>query len=93
MKKENKFNNKKYILEKDEENLFDYNVVKELVTTYFNSFDYIFIDQAYNKLRLKGFNDKDNKNFKKSNDIKTLDDYLKNYCAYKCKWCKLKKIK
>lgn len=93
MHKEYEFNNIKYILEKDEENLFNYSEVKELVTTYFNNFDYIFIDQAYNKLRLKGFNNKNNKNFKKSNDINTLDNYLKNYCAYKCKWCLLKKIK
>lgn len=93
MQKEYEFNNIKYILEKDEHNLFDYSVVKELVTDYFNNFDYIFIDEAYNKIRLKGFNEKSNKNFKKANDIKTLDNYLENYCAYKCKWCLLKKVK
>jgi len=93
MKQEYEFNNKKYIIEKDENNLFDYEQLKELVTNYFDNFDYIFIDEAYNKIRLKGFNEKDNKGYKKSNDIKSLNDYIENYCAYKCRWCLLKKVK
>lgn len=92
MNKEYELNNTKYIIEKGEEDLFDYEQIKELVTDYFNVYDYIFIDQAYNKLRLKGFSNKENKVFKKNNDIKTLDSYISNYCAYKCKWLLLKKI-
>ena len=33
-----------------------------------------------------------NKKCNKINNISLLDDYLKNYCAYNCKWFLLKKI-
>lgn len=91
--KEYIFNENKYKIEKSNGDIFDYELVKELVTEYFDIYDYIFVDQAYSKLRLKGFCDKENKNYRKNNDIKNLDDYIKNYCAYKCKWFLLKKIK
>ncbi len=93
MKKEYEFNNLKYELEKDDHGLFDYEVVKELVTDYFNQYDYIFIDEAYNKIRLKGFCKKTNRIYKKNNNIDTLNDYIENYCAYNCRWCLLKKLK
>ncbi len=93
MLKEYEFNNKKYIIEKDDNKIFDYETMKDLITSYFDDYDYIFADVAYNKLRLKGFCDKNNKLYKKNNDITTLDDYIKNYCAYNCKWLLLKKQK
>lgn len=93
MLKEYEFNNKKYIIEKDDNKIFDYETMKDLITSYFDGYDYIFADVAYNKLRLKGFCDKNNKLYKKNNDITTLDDYIKNYCAYNCKWLLLKKQK
>lgn len=87
------FNNIKYSLEHDDGKIFDYDLVKELVTDYFVSYDYILFDMAYNKLRLKGFCDKDNKKYKEINDFSKLNDYIKNYCAEGCKWFYLKKIK
>ena len=51
-----------------------------------------FGDYAYNKLRLKGFCNFKNKNRKEINDIKNLDSYIKNYCAYGSKWFLLKKM-
>lgn len=93
MLKEYEFNNKKYIIEKDDNKIFDYETMKDLITSYFDDYDYIFADVAYNKLRLKGFCDKNNKLYKKNNDITTLYDYIKNYCAYNCKWLLLKKQK
>lgn len=93
MQKEYEFNGEKYLLEKDDNKIFDYEEVKELLTTHFKDYDYVFADLAYNKLRLKGFCDIGNKLAKKTNDIKTLEDYLKNYCAYNCKWFLLKKLK
>lgn len=93
MLKEYEFNNKKYIIEKDDNKIFDYETMKDLITSYFDDYDYIFADVAYNKLRLKGFCDKNNKLYKKNNDITTLDEYIKNYCAYNCKWLLLKKQK
>ncbi len=86
------FNNK-YELEKDYKDGFDYEATKELMTDYFDSYDYILGDWSYGKLRLKGFCDKKNKKFKSLNDIKMIDDYIKTYCAHDCKYFILKKVK
>lgn len=67
--------------------------VKEKYTDYFYDFDYILGDYAYNKLRLKGFCEKNNPRFNKINDFNTKNTYLKNLCAYKCKYFVLKRVK
>ena len=85
-------NNKEYEVVRDDD-VFDLETVKELLTDYYDDFDYIFGDQAYNKIRLKGFYESNNKKVKALNDIKNLDDYIVNYCAYGCKVFLLKKIK
>ncbi len=85
--------NNEYELIEDNGDSFDEGLVKEKYTDYFYDFDYILGDFAYNKLRLKGFCEKNNKRFNKINDIKTKDDYLKKQCAYKCKYFVLKKVK
>ncbi len=69
MNKEYEFNGNKYVIEKDEFKVFDYSTVKELFTDYFDVFDYVFGDIAYNKLRLKGFCKKTNKRYNKTNKI------------------------
>ena len=69
------FNNK-YELEKNYKDGFDYEATKEIWTEYFDDYDYILGDWSYGKLRLKGFCDKKNKNFKPINDIKTVDNYI-----------------
>lgn len=89
--KKYKFNDLDYLFEKGDESLIDYESLKELVTDYFKEYDYIFIDESYNKVRLKGFYDKDNKKVKDLNNIKNLDNYITNYCAYGCRWALLKK--
>ena len=63
------------------------------ITEYYDGFDYILGDYAYGKVRLKGFNDKDNKYFKAINDISKVKEYIGNCCAYGCKYFILKKIK
>ena len=93
MNKEYEFNGNKYVIEKDEFKVFDYSTVKELFTDYFDVFDYVFGDIAYNKLRLKGFCKKTNKRYNKTNNIDDLDNYINNYCAYNSKWFLLKKVK
>ncbi len=65
----------------------------EKFTDYFYDFDYVLGDYAYGKLRLKGFNDSDNKNFKDYNDIQRLDEYLETYCAYGCRYFVISKVK
>ena len=47
-------------------------------------------EDSYGKVRLKGFNDKENKNFKPVNDINKVDEYIENCCAYGCKYFILK---
>ena len=53
---------------------------------YFYDFDYVVGDWAYDKLRLKGFYSDDNKKAKDFNKISSLDRYLKENCAYECKY-------
>ena len=72
---------------------FNESEFKEKFTDYFYDFDYILGDYSYNKLRLKGFCDKNNKRYSKVNDFNTKNDYLKNQCAYECKYFVLKKVK
>ena len=82
-----------YEIIEDKENSLELSELEEKVTDYFDDFDYIFGDYAYDKLRLKGFNDKTNKNLKEINDIKHLDLYIEEYCAYGAKYFLLKKVK
>ena len=93
MNKKYEFEGQNYIIDKDDNKVFDYDLVKELFTDYFKDYDYVLGDFSYNKLRLKGFCDKNNKKLTKINDIKELDNYIKNYCAYNCKWFLIKKVK
>ncbi len=85
------YNNINYEIIKDYKNGFSNEDVKEKLTDYFNEFDYILGDWSYGKLRLKGFCDKKNKNFKEINDIETLEEYVKTHCAYDCRYFVLKK--
>lgn len=87
------FENNEYELIEDNGDVFNESEVREKYTDYFYDFDYILGDYAYNKLRLKGFCDKNNKRYNKINDYNTKDDYLKKLCAYKCKYFVLKKVK
>lgn len=81
-----------YEVIKNEKDAIDEDVLKEKITEYFDGFNYILGDWAYGKLRLKGFNDKDNKNFKNINDIKNVEEYIEKYCAYGCRYFILKKV-
>lgn len=66
--------------------------IEALITPYFDEYDYICGDYSYDKLRLKGFNDKTNKNFNNINDIATYNDYIKELCSYKAKHFLIKKV-
>ena len=56
------------------------------ITEYYDGFDYILGDYAYGKVRLKGFNDKDNKYFKAINDISKVNEYIENNKDELCLW-------
>lgn len=91
--KEIKINGIVYELEKNYKDAFEISIVTEKYTDYFKVFDYVFGDFSYDKLRLKGFYDDRNKNAKKINKISGLDNYIKNYCSYECRYFLLKKKK
>ena len=93
MNKTIKINDIDYEIIENVKDGFDKEVVLEKCTDYFNDFDYIVGDWAYNKLRLKGFYDKKNVKCSKLNNIENLEKYLKNNCAYGCRWFEIKKIK
>ena len=56
--------NKKYEVIKNEKDALDISDLEGKITDYYDNFDYILGDYAYGKVRLKGFNDKNNKYFK-----------------------------
>lgn len=93
MLKKVEINNINYEIVRNDGNCIDKDVLSEKITDYFDDYDYIFGDYAYDKVRLKGYYDSTNKKSKKINDIKYLDDYIKNYCSYGARVFLLKKIK
>ena len=88
-----KINDIEYEVIINERDAIDKDILKEKITDYFDGYDYIVGDWAYGKVRLKGFYDSKNKNCKNFNDIAKVEDYVKNNCAYGCKWFELKKCK
>ena len=88
-----KINDSEYELVKNEGECFNYDQLVEKTTDYFDDYDYIFADYAYEKIRLKGFYESKNKKAKEINDIANLDNYITNYCAYGAKYFLLKKVK
>jgi uncharacterized protein YutD len=91
MEKTVEINNKRYKIIKEYRDGYEQEAVENLLTDYFEEYDYVFGDWAYSKLRLKGFNKSDNKNVNKINDIANLDNYIKVNCAYDCKYFLLEK--
>ena len=86
-------NNKTYEVINNYKDAINIQELETKITDYFDYFDYIVGDISYGKLRLKGFNKKDNKNYKSFNDIERVDDYIKNNCAYGCRWFMIREIK
>lgn len=62
------------------------------LTDYFYDYDYVVGDWAYGKLRLKGFYDKANKKMIAINNYEKAQEYLKNNCAFGCKYFIAKKV-
>ena len=86
-------NNRKYQVLNNYKDAINVEELGKKKTEYFDDFDYIVWDIAYGKLRLKGFNSKTNKNFKDLNDVDKVSDYIKNNCAYGCRWFMISEIK
>ena len=90
--KEIEINRIKYIIKKNIKEALDDANLSERLTDYYNNYDFIVGDWAYGKLRLKGFNNKNNKNYKKYNDSVLIEKYIKDYCAYGCRYFVLEKL-
>ena len=88
-----KINNIDYVLEKDYKDAFVLEEVIDLCTDYFETFDYIFGDYSYSKLRLIGFYESNNKKAKDINNINGLDAYIKDYCSFDSNYFLLHKEK
>lgn len=86
-----KINGNDYEVVKNYRDGFNEEAIIERATEYFNEYDYIFGDWAYGKLRLKGFYKNDNKKVNKINNINNLEKYIKDNCAYDCKYFLLEK--
>lgn len=87
-----KIKEKEYEIVKDYGDTISTIDLNDIVTDYYDNFDYIVGDWAYGKVRLKGFYESNHKFRKDHNDIKNVDDYINNSCAYGCKHFILKKI-
>lgn len=85
-------NDHEYKVIKNYRDAFNESEVIDKITDYYNDYDYIVGDIAYNKLRLKGFYKENNKKVKELNNIKNLDNYLRDFCAPDCKYFVLEKI-
>ncbi len=86
-----KVNEKDYEVIKDYKDALETDKLEELLTDYFDNYDYILGDWSYGHLRLKGFCDKDNKLKNQINDYETIQDYIKKYCAYECRYFIIRK--
>lgn len=82
-----------YEIIRNDKDCINIDELSEKITDYFDDYDYIVGDFAYDKVRLKGYYVSSNKNVKKINDIKYLDDYIKDYCSYGARIFVLKKLK
>ena len=91
--KQIKLDNNTYDIIENKNDCLNKEDLENKYTDYFNDYDYILGDISYNKLRLKGFCNKNNKKFNNINDINNKEKYLKELCAYNCNYFLLKKVK
>lgn len=88
-----KIGNFEYSVLKNYKDGFSYGDVVSKYTDYFAPYDYILGDYAHDTLRLKGFCEKENSLYRELNAVSGIQDYIKNYCAYECRYFILKKEK
>jgi uncharacterized protein YutD len=86
-------NDQKFELIENVKDAYDFKEVSDKLTDYFDEYDYILGDWAYGKLRLKGFCKKENPKFNNINNFENKENYIKNECAYGCKYFVIERIK
>lgn len=70
---------------------FDFDAFKQRYQDYFAKFEFIVGDWGYDQLRLKGFYQLNKKKAPMDQTINNLDDYLKEYCNFGCRYFVLAK--
>ena len=80
--KQIEINNVKYEIIRNDKDCINKEELSEKITEYFENFDYIVGDYAYDKVRLKGYYEKNNKNSSEFNNIENVENYIENYCSY-----------
>lgn len=83
---------KSYEVIKEYKDGFNEKELQSKWTDYFEEYDYIVGDYAYDKLRLKGFCNPKNVKYNSMNSKDKIEHYIINDCAYECKYFILKKI-
>lgn len=86
-------NNIKYEVVRNDKDCINIDELSEKITDYFDNFDYIVGDFSYDKVRLKGYYDFSNKKKSDINDIKKVEEYIKDYCSYGARIFIIKKVK
>ncbi|PMB84626.1 YutD family protein [Dolosicoccus paucivorans] len=81
-----------YALVLNYKDAFDLESFLNRYVPYFEGFDYIVGDWGFDQLRLKGFYDLNRKKAPRNQRIDFLDDYLKEYCNFDCKYFVLEKV-
>ena len=89
--KKYQFGDQTYELIENYKDGFEQDAVQTLYTEYFQDYDYIVGDWSYGKLRLKGFYNKNNSKKVTINDFQLKQKYIKENCAYDCKYFVLEK--
>lgn len=86
-------NKVKYEIIRNDQDCINVEELSEKITDYFDNFDYIVGDFSYDKVRLKGYYDSNNKKKSNINDYKNVEVYIKDYCSYGARIFILKKVK
>lgn len=77
---------KEYTIVENFKNALDSKSLEERYTALLQKYHYIVGDWGHEQLRLKGFYANDVKNSEEDQKIRTLQDYLREYCAFGCSY-------
>ncbi|MBS4761392.1 DUF1027 domain-containing protein [Carnobacteriaceae bacterium zg-ZUI252] len=77
-------NEKEYVIVENYKNALESKSLEDRYTALLQKYHYIVGDWGHEQLRLKGFYENDTKNVADDQKIGTLQDYLREYCAFGC---------
>ncbi|WP_179396011.1 YutD family protein [Lacticaseibacillus absianus] len=83
---------RRYQIEVDHKQAFDRAKFAERYNDILDKYDYVVGDWGYDQLRLRGFYANDNRRANKDQLIRTLEDYLYEYCNFGCAYFVLARL-